>query len=102
MKITRLSNQKYYQEEEIKITSAEVKLALLEYLGNCLPKFQTGWNFSFKSVSEIAVTCSRFTGFTCQNCQSARTTKICCAKNCNNLVCEKNYEIGKCCVCLIN
>lgn len=102
MKTNRLVNEKYYLEEELTLSPTEVQLAVKEFLQSRIEKFQTGWSISLKSVPEVNVVCSKWTGFTCPKCQSPMTSKVCKSKGCQNFTCDNNGEISKCCVCLSN
>ncbi len=100
MKTNRVTNQKYYLEEELTLSALEVKFAIEKYIESRDGKFQRGWNISLKSIPEINITCSKWVGFTCQKCNSLMTTKVCKIKHCQNHVCDSSDEMGKCCVCL--
>jgi hypothetical protein len=100
MKTLRVVNEKHYQQEEIKLSSTDIQLAIKEYLENRIAKFQTGWNIAVEYTEETKVTCSKWAGFTCPKCNSSMTVTQCSSDNCVKLVCEEAESLGKCCGCV--
>lgn len=99
MKTLRVVKEKYYQQEEIKLSSSDIKLAIKEYIENRIAKFQTGWNISVDYPLEAKAVCSKWAGFTCSKCDSSMTVKQCSSAGCSNSVCEKTESSGNCCGC---
>ena len=99
MKTLRVVNEKYYQQEEIRLSSSDVQLAIKEFLESRFAKFQTGWNISVDYIEEAKAVCSKWAGFTCPKCNSSMTVKQCESRSCTKLVCEETEGLGKCCGC---
>lgn len=102
MKTLRVVKEKHYQEEEIKLSSADIQQAIKEFLEARFAKFQTGWNISVEYPAEAKAVCSKWFAFTCSKCNSSMTSITCKAKECQNSVCDKNIKVSKCCACLGN
>ncbi len=100
MKTLRVINEKYYQQEEIRLSPSDIELAIKEYLESRFTKFQTGWNIAVDYTEETKVVCSKWAGFTCPKCNSSMTVTCCNSDNCNRLVCEETESLGKCCSCV--
>jgi hypothetical protein len=100
MKTLRVINEKHYVREEIRLSPAEIELAIREYLESRITRLQTGWNISVNYPLEAKAVCSKWAGFTCPKCDSSMTVRQCKAKDCNKLVCEETEASGKCCGCV--
>jgi hypothetical protein len=100
MKTLRVVNEKYYQQEEIKLSPSDIQLAIREFLENRFTKFQTGWNISVDYVLEAKAVCSKWAGFTCPKCESSMTVTPCSSTDCHKLVCEGTELLGRCCSCI--
>ncbi|HRH42033.1 MAG TPA: hypothetical protein PKY82_10340 [Pyrinomonadaceae bacterium] len=99
MKTLRIINEKYYVQEEIKLSASDIELAIKEYLESRIAKFQKGWNISVDYPMEAKAVCSKWAGFTCPKCSSSMTINHCNSDGCNKLVCEETENLKMCCGC---
>ena len=99
MKTLRIINEKYYVQEEIRLSPSDIELAIKEFLETRFAKFQTGWNISVDYAVEAKAVCSKWAGFSCPECDSLMTVNQCLSEDCVKLVCEKTESLGKCCEC---
>src|SRR5215204_2968632 len=97
MKTIKIITGKYQTDEILDLSPADVEAALRLFVATRMKQFETGWTVSVQAPEGAKIICSQWVGFTCQRCQSLKTTGKCKSADCGNPVCTETEQIKACC-----